>query len=141
MSSGPNKLNLVFANSKGEILDYDGLYMAGGSAGVFCNPTAAELIELPEGSELFVLPSRLPVGLEPDTLEPALLDTNPYAPGEAIQAVAAFMAPAHTAVYTTAYQTVGEHPPLLPLFAYTAVGWHDGKFYVAAFRSDADIRQ
>ena len=141
MSSGPSKLNLVFADSKGDILDYDGLHMAGSSAGIFCNPTAEELIELPEGSELFVLPSRLPVGLEPDTLQPALLDTNPYAPGETIQAVAAFMAPAHTAVYTTAYQTIGDDAPLLPLFAYTAVGWRDGKFYVAAFRSDADIRQ
>ena len=31
--------------------------------------------------------------------------------------------------------------PPLPLFAYTAVGWLDGKFWVAAFRSDADPRQ
>lgn len=135
------KPTLVFANSRGEILDYDGLLMAGAAAGSFHCPSAQELIELPEGSELFVLPHRLPVGLEPGTLDPALLETNPYAPGEEIQAVAAFMAPAHTAVYTAAYQTMGEDAPMLPLFAYTAVGWLDGKFYVAAFRSDADIRQ
>jgi pyruvate-formate lyase-activating enzyme len=43
-------------------------------------------------------------------------------------------------VYTSAYQSK-DKAPLLPLFAYTAVGWLDGKFWVAAFRSDQDIRQ
>ena len=133
--------SLVFANDKGEILDYDGLKMAGGSAGAFYCPDRQDLIELPEGSELFVLPERLPVGIESDSGEPALLETNPYGPGEPIQAVAAFMAPAHTAVFTAAYQKKNAQAPLLPLFAYTAVGWLNGKFYVAAFRSDTDIRQ
>ncbi len=133
--------SLVFANDRGEILDYDGLEMAGASADDFRRPLRQDLIELPAGSELFVLPGRLPVGIEPDTGEPALLETNPYAPGEPIQAVAAFMAPAHTAIFTAAYQKKNTKAPLLPLFAYTAVGWLDGKFYVAAFRSDADIRQ
>jgi pyruvate-formate lyase-activating enzyme len=141
LSAGKDIPSLVFANNKGEILDYDGLLMAGKSANTFFEPTPDELIELPEGSELFVLPTRLPVGIEPATGEPALLATNPYVQGEAIQAVAAFMAPAHTAIYTTAYQTQNKEAPLLPLFAYTAVGWLNGKFYVSAFRSDADIRQ
>lgn len=132
--------SLVFANSKGEILDYDGLEMAGSSAGDFRRLEPEELIPLPEGSELFVLPGRLPVGIEPESGEPALLDENPYDGGKEISAVAAFMAPAHTAVYSAAYQTQ-ENAPLLPLFAYTAVGWQDGRFVVAAFRSDSDIRQ
>lgn len=132
--------SLVFANQNGEILDYEGLAMAGGSAGEFYQPAPKELIPLPEGSELFVLPGRLPVGLEPDSGEPALLAANPYDGSPDISAVAAFMAPAHTAIYTAAYQTQ-ENAPLLPLFAYTAVGWQDGRFVVAAFRSDSDIRQ
>lgn len=139
--SGHSLPNLVFATDKGEILDYDGLKIAGGSAGGFHRLHRKDLIELPEGSELFVLPGRLPVGIEPDTGEPALLETNPYAPGEPIQAVAAFMAPAHTAIFTAAYRKKNAQAPILPLFAYAAVGWLDGKFYVAAFRSDADIRQ
>lgn len=139
--SGHPLPHLVFADEKGEILDYSGLQMAGSSAGAFYRPTWNELIELPEGSEMFVLPARLPVGIEPESGEPALLDANPYAPGESIQAVAAFMSPAHTAIYSAAYETNTKNAPRLPLFAYTAVGWLDGKFYVAAFRSDADIRQ
>jgi wyosine [tRNA(Phe)-imidazoG37] synthetase (radical SAM superfamily) len=135
---------LLFANSQGEILDYDGLEMAGASGDRFCRPDRSELIELPHGSELFVLPGRLPVGIETASGEPALLDCNPYQDennsGGKISAVAAFMAPAHTAIYSAAYQS-GDRAPLLPLFAYTAVGWMDGKFWVAAFRSDADIRQ
>jgi pyruvate-formate lyase-activating enzyme len=132
--------SLVFANRKGEILDYDGLEMAGSSAGEFRRLEPEELIPLPEGSELFVLPGRLPVGIEADSGEAALLDENPYDGSPEISAVAAFMAPAHTAIYSAAYQTQ-PNAPLLPLFAYTAVGWQDGRFVVAAFRSDSDIRQ
>ena len=131
----------MFANGKGEILDYEGLSMAGGTGGSFVSPSPDDLIELPEGSDLFVLPDRLPIGIEPDTGEPALLDENPYEPGDKAFAVAAFMAPAHTAVYSTAYHTVQENIKILPLFAYTAVGWLAGKFWVAGFRSDADCRQ
>ncbi len=114
--------------------------MAGAAADNFFLPKSEELIPLPEGSELFVLPGRLPVGMDPETGEPALLDSNPYAPGEEISALAAFMAPAHTAIYTAAYQS-DIKAPMLPLFAYTAVGWKDDRFWVAAFRSDPDVRQ
>jgi wyosine [tRNA(Phe)-imidazoG37] synthetase (radical SAM superfamily) len=138
--SGNGRPALVFANSKGEIRDYEGLTMAGAGGEFFYCPDHAELIELPQGSELFVLPDRLPVGIEPDTGEPALLDADPYTGATDISAVAAFMAPAYTAVYTAAYQS-RKKASLLPLFAYTAVGWLDGKFWVAAFRSDQDIRQ
>jgi pyruvate-formate lyase-activating enzyme len=132
---------LLFANKDGDILDYSGMHMAGSAAGCFFKPQLGDLIELPPGSELFTLPGRLPVGIEPEDDEPALLDSNPYEPGEPISAVAAFMAPAHTAIYTAAYETRDSNPSRLPLFAYTAVGWADGKFWVAAFRSDQDSRQ
>jgi pyruvate-formate lyase-activating enzyme len=133
--------SLLFATRTGEILDYSGLYMAGSAAGHFFKPHRHELIELPPGSELFTLPGRLPVGIEPEGDEPALLDMNPYQPGEPVQAVAAFMAPAHTAIYTAAFAHEETDTSLLPLFAYTAVGWAEGKFWVAAFRSDPDRRQ
>lgn len=134
--------SLLFASSSGEILDYPDLQMAGNSAGRFCCPDLEDLIELPPGSELFTLPDRLPVGIDPNDSKAALLDTNPYTPGEGIQAVAAFMAPAYTAIHSAAYQKKNEkNATLLPLYAYTAVGWADGRFWVSAFRSDADCRQ
>ena len=133
--------SLVFANSQGEILDYSGLHMAGRAADRFFLPAPEDLIELPAGSELFVLPGRLPVGIESKSGEAAMLDSDPYFSGRPVQAVAAFMAPAHTAIYSAAYYTPDSNRSILPLFAYTAVGWCDDKFWVAGFRSDADQRQ
>lgn len=51
------------------------------------------------------------------------------------------MAPAHTALLTSAYQTAEKDAPTLPLFAYCAVGWYDDQFWVTGFRSDNDVRQ
>ncbi|CAG37595.1 radical SAM protein [Desulfotalea psychrophila] len=132
--------NLVFADENGEITDFDDLKMVGMSNGQFYKPRLEDIIPLPEGSELFALPGRLPIAWEPDEGEPVLLEANPYTPEEGLQAVAAFMSPAHTSIYTSAYQTE-EGAPTLPLFAYTAVGWLDDRFWVAAFRSDPDTRQ
>jgi len=56
---------LVFADSKGRIHDFQDLAMAGMAHDRVVQPTNADLIELPEGSELFVLPGRLPVGTDP----------------------------------------------------------------------------
>jgi pyruvate-formate lyase-activating enzyme len=55
-------------------------------------------------------------------------------------AVAAFIPPAHTGLYMAAYETA-EDAPTLPLFCYTAVGWHNDVFYVTAIRIEQDIRQ
>jgi pyruvate-formate lyase-activating enzyme len=133
--------SLVFADLKGNITDFSGLNMAGMSGGQFFQPTLEDLIPLPEGSELFVLPGRFPIGCNPDTGEPLLLEESPFHPGASVQAVAAFMSPAHTAIFNSAYQTQADNAPRLPLFAYTAVGWHQGRFWVSAFRSDPDKRQ
>jgi wyosine [tRNA(Phe)-imidazoG37] synthetase (radical SAM superfamily) len=57
-----------------------------------------------------------------------------------VQAVAAFMAPAHTQLLTAAYQNK-PNAPLLPLFSYTAVGWKEGQFVVAGVRVDPLVRQ
>ena len=132
---------LIYANQKGEIKDFPGLLMAGRSGKCFSKPLLDDLIPLPEGSELFLLPQRLPVGISRKDSVPTLLDHDPDAPGEAIQAVAAFMAPAHTAIHNAAYESAGNDLAPLPLFAYTAVGWHKGTFWVSAFRSDPDSRQ
>ncbi len=132
---------LVFANAKGEIQDFSELEMAGRSGSWFSRPELTDLIPLPEGSDLYVLPQRLPIGIERDTGDPVLLDANPYEPQGGIQAVAAFMSPAHTATFSAAYEKAEADAPHLPLFAYTAVGWYDGRFWVCGFRSDADNRQ
>ena len=132
--------SLLIADSKGKIIEFPELEMAGMSNGVFSRPTFEDLIPLPPGSELFALPGRLPVGWDRETDEPVLLAEDPFGKGEQFQAVAAFMAPAHTSILTSGYQSQ-QNAPSLPLFAYTAVGWHQDRFWVAGFRSDDDKRQ
>jgi pyruvate-formate lyase-activating enzyme len=55
--------------------------------------------------------------------------------------VAAFVAPAHTQILSAAYKRLPS-AQILPLFAYTAVGWQEGEgFVVSALRIDEDPRQ
>ena len=131
---------LLFADKDGNITEFPELEMVGMSNGCFCRPELEDLIPLPEGSELFTLPKRQPIGWDTISHEPALLAEDPYNDGDIAQAVSAFIAPAHTSIYSSAYQTL-KNAPTLPLFAYTAVGWFDNKFWVTAFRSDQDVRQ
>jgi wyosine [tRNA(Phe)-imidazoG37] synthetase (radical SAM superfamily) len=135
-----NRPALVYADINGNILDWPALEMAGASANEFKRPSSSELIPLPEGSELFLLPGRIPIGFNPqkDTFEP--LPSDPFNTEKPIQAVAAFISPAYTHFYCSAFRTAAG-APLLPLFAYTAVGWLNGRFVVPAVRIDRDQRQ
>ena len=133
--------SLVYANQHGEIKNFPDLHMAGRSANRFFKPEPADLIPLPAGSELFLLPDRLPVGILPDSNDEMVLEYDPDDPAHTVQAIAAFMAPAHTAIHTAAYEVQQDNLLPLPLFAYTAVGWYRERFWVAAFRSDPDNRQ
>ena len=131
---------MVYADENGQIFDHPYLEMAGSTAGDFRLPNEEELIPLPGGSELFLLPERYPIGFNRKENRFEVLEDNPFSPGDKVQAVAAFMAPAHTQILTAAYhsQTTA---PILPLFSYTAVGWMDGMFWVCGIRVDSDTRQ
>ncbi|RLB03448.1 MAG: radical SAM protein [Deltaproteobacteria bacterium] len=131
---------LVYADENGQIFDHPVLELAGSSAGRIRTPEPQELIPMPEGSELFLLPGRYPVGFNRTENKMEILEDDPFSPGEKVQAVAAFMAPAHTQILTAAYRTKPD-APVLPLFSYTAVGWMDGKFWVCGLRVDSDTRQ
>ena len=132
--------SLIFADESGNILDFSELEMAGSSAGRPVRLRAGDWIPLPPGSELFQLPERLPVGYDPATASFRVMERDPYTGSPRIRAVAAFIAPAHTQLYSTAYKS-SSGAAVLPLFAYTAVGWHDDGFVVSALRIDEDPRQ
>lgn len=123
---------LLYSNNRGEIFEDRNLLMVGMSAGNKVRPEKEDLIQIPEGSDVFHLPGRRPVGWNPKT--------NRYEVCKKGWAVAAFIAPAYTIFAHAAWETNSE-APRLPLYAYCAVGWHHGKLYVPAMRIDADIRQ
>ncbi|HEY6000130.1 MAG TPA: radical SAM protein [bacterium] len=122
----------VAADAAGHIVDVPGQAALGRVGDTLAPLEAAACIGLPPGSELFLLPGR----------EPLAADARTGAAGAiaGATAVAAFLAPAHTQLATAAFRTF-RGAPRLPLFAYTAVGWHRGRFVVPAVRVDPDRRQ
>ncbi len=134
-SNGPR---LVVADEAGQIVDHPDLGMTVWDGEELRQPRREELIQLPLGSDLFVLPGRVPIGWDPDVDEPVLLPEDPNL--GVLRAVSAFVAPAYVRLYHPAYQTEADAPDL-SLFAYTAIGWMNGRFYVPAVRCDADKRQ
>lgn len=123
--------HLVMADKDGNIYDHPDLLMVCRRGGQWGLPRPDELIPLPEESELFLLPGRRAVGLDPESGETVVLDDL---------AVAAFAAPAHTLSAHPAWECDPD-APLLPLFAYGAVGFARGRFYICARKVDQDPRQ
>ena len=124
---------LLYSDGEGQIFEDTSLYTAG-RAGWDAYPIPVEdWIELPEGGNLYELPGRRGIGIDVETGQMRLCELG--------WAVAAFIPPAHTGLYVSAYETLEEDAPTLPLFCYTAVGWLDGKNYVPAVRIEKDIRQ
>jgi pyruvate-formate lyase-activating enzyme len=123
--------NLVYADDQGQIYDHPFLRMLCRKGREILPPRPDECIPLPPGSDLFLLPNRQAVGWDPDI-------------GSVVQAdglaVAAFVCPGYTLSGLTAYLSSEPACPL-PLFAYGAVGYAHGQFYLCARKVDEDQRQ
>lgn len=123
---------LLYSDGNGNIFEDKSLY-AIGRAGWDAMPVDLnDWIELPDGGNLYELPQRKAIGIDVKTGEMRLCEKG--------WAVAAFVPPAHTCLYVAAFESEPD-AETLPLFCYTAAGWHDDKFYVTAVRVEADIRQ
>ena len=131
MASTSIRPHLVVADPQGNIYDHPELLMVCRRGREFALPRPDELIALPEESELFLLPGRQALGLDPETGTLELQEEL---------AVAAFAAPAHTLTAHPAYEKQ-EGAPMLPLFAYGAVGYANNRFYISAKKVDNDPRQ
>ncbi len=132
-----NLPKMVMANREGQVFEHPVLRMVGCSGESHRPPTQEELLVLPEGSELHVLPGRHPVGVDPDTRCLHTVDTYE---GQEVNAVSAFLAPAHTVYLWSAFERT-QDAPILPLFAYAALGWKADGFVTAGLRVDPDPRQ
>jgi len=123
---------LLYADDEGKIYEDTTLYAIGRSGWDALPVEEDEWIELPEGGSLYHLPMRRGIGIDVKTGEMRLCEKG--------WAVAAFIPPAHTGFYMAAFEALPD-APTLPLFCYTATGWHNNKFYVTATRIERDIRQ
>lgn len=123
---------LLFSDGKGNIFEDSSLFVTGRTGWDAVEIPLEDWIPLPEGGSLYELPGRTGIGIDSSSGEMRLCNKG--------FAVAAFIPPAHTGFYLSAYETSPD-APTLPLFCYTAVGWYEGKFYVPAVRIEQDIRQ
>jgi wyosine [tRNA(Phe)-imidazoG37] synthetase (radical SAM superfamily) len=123
---------ILYSDGDGNIFEDASLYACGRSGWDAVPVESSEWILLPEGGSLYELPGRRGIGMDVETGEMRLCEKG--------WAVAAFIPPAHTGLYLSAYET-GTDAPTLPLFCYTAAGWFNEKFYVPAVRIEQDIRQ
>mgnify|MGYP001766507090 CR=1 FL=1 len=122
---------MVFADDHGNIYDHPEFLMLVRRGRELTLPRPDELIPLPEGSDLYLLPGRHALGLDPVTGRAEALDER---------AVAAFVCPTYTLSATAAYLQE-DSATRLPLFAYGAVGFANDRFWVTATQVDKDRRQ
>lgn len=129
---------MVFSDPQGQIYDHPSLYMAAQSGRERLPGNADELTPLSEGCQLFSLPGRYPVGWDPETknfvtVEETVID------GRRVEctAVAAFLAPGYLRFLLPATH-LKEKYPILPLWAYGAVGWRENGFWGSGTCLDSD---
>ncbi len=127
---------LVFSDCDGKVYDHPSLGMAGRSGRAFVLPLEGELVPLPEGSQLFTMPGRSPVGWDEEEGHFVVLDDAEPDNGEThCLAIAAFLPPGYVRTLIPATK-LQEKWPILPLWAYCSVGWRDGKFWITGVQVD-----
>src|ERR1035437_7877023 len=123
---------ILYSDGKGNIFEDTSLYVTGRSGWDAIPVDKEDWIELPDGGSLYELPDRRGIGIDVKTGEMRLCEKG--------LAVAAFIPPAYTGLFLSAYEAL-PGAQTLPLFCYTAAGWYNDKFYVPAVRIEQDIRQ
>ncbi|ACU88177.1 radical SAM protein [Desulfomicrobium baculatum] len=131
MSSKKIQPVMVFADADGNVYDHPDLLMLVRRGRELTLPRPDELIPLPEGSDVYLLPGRHALGLDPETGKAEAMEER---------AVAAFVCPSYTLSASAAYLPDADAPKL-PLFAYGAIGFAKDRFWVAATQVDKDRRQ
>ena len=125
---------MAIADADGQVYEHPDLELIGWDGECWRPLADDEVIPLPDGSDLFTLPGRLPAGFDRESDEVVVLDEA------GVTAVSCFLAPAYLRTLLPAYQTL-EDAPGLPLFAYSVVGLRDGEFVTSGLRVDSDVRQ
>ena len=136
-----HKCELLIADSMGKVYPAPGVEPAGMKAGVFFRLKKKDLVKLPSGSEIFMLPGRAAVGYDPLSGKFITFYDDPFSKEKKpCFPVAAFLSPGFTVTYNSAY-TERRKAVSLPLFSYAAVCLYGGEFYAASFRVDRELRQ
>jgi hypothetical protein len=93
---------LVASDGHGQVFEIPELQATGRRLRTLLQPEPGEYLPMPNGSSLFELPGRKPVGFDPVTKK--LITVEAYR-GVPVNAVAAFLAPAYTQMWHAAFVT------------------------------------
>lgn len=127
---------LIVSDSEGRIFDHPFLKMAGRSGDRILLPPFSELVPLPMGSQLFTLPGRIPIGWDEERGNFTSSEKMRMSRKEIdCTAVAAFLSPGYIRTLLPATHLRSE-AHTLPLWAYSAVGWKDGRFWATGLLID-----
>ena len=127
---------LILSDPEGNIFDHPSLKLSGCSGDRFLLPHPSELVPLPKGSQLFTLPGRIPIGWD-EGKRSFVSSKKVEVRGKEVEciAVAAFLPPGYIRTLLPATHLMPK-APVLPLWAYSAVGWKDGKFWTTGIVID-----
>ncbi|MDS1030356.1 radical SAM protein [Bacillota bacterium LX-D] len=126
--------HLAFANEKGQLFEHPHFGPTGRLGDQWVEPLEEELIPLPQGASLTMLPGCLPMGMTAQGQFKAVKH-SPFNRKKAL-AVGALLPQGYSRTLLPGY--VREDLGQLPLMGYTAVAFKDGELYAAAVQTDED---
>jgi pyruvate-formate lyase-activating enzyme len=131
---------LLYADDRGRLFEHPFLRMAGYSGYEPFPLEEADLVPVPEFSKMFFLPGCPPVGVDPDTGRYEVLEEEYVGRRKGrCHAVAAFLEPGIVRTHLPA-SDCRYKDAVLPTWAYTAVGFRDGRRWAAGFRVEDNPR-
>ena len=111
---------LLYADRQGHLYEDPELLALGRSGDDIWEIADGDMIPLPPGADLMLLPGRAPVGLNPADGQPEILECAQD--GSSVYAVAAILPAGYTRLLLPGYEDIPQEAVTLPLFGYTAVG-------------------
>ena len=131
---------MLYADDDGRIFDHPYLRMAGFWGSSNGSLDSGDLVTLPEFGKLFFLPDCPPMGVDPSSGDlKTVSEINIEGLKTKCHAVAAFLEPGLVRSHLPAAE-YKKKSCVLPMWAYTAVGFRHGKYLAAGFRIEYSRR-
>ena len=127
---------LAYSDSSGNVYDEPVIEALAFSGSSYCELSLKEMIPFPCGTELAMLPGRMPLGKYEGKggVVRELEGIKPYP-----MAVSALLPNGYTRLLLPAYKR-RKKAPNLPLFSYSAIAFLNGNFYIAAHETEKSER-
>jgi pyruvate-formate lyase-activating enzyme len=131
---------IAITDNYGNLLGEPGIEALGRRGADISTLNENEMIPVPPGTTLMMLPGRTALGyLRKKKKSKSHQVDIKQVEGEQVFPAAANIPPGYTRTYLPAYKATRKSP-VLPMFAYTALGWKGEELYCAAIHTHDDLR-